>query len=148
MLSGNILAVALGALLLGTSGAAAQSASEQKMGASQASGSEAMKVQQKQQRLPLEASRGSIEMIQQSLAQQGYLKGQADGQWGPETQDAVRQFQQAKNLEADGNLDFQTLQALGIDLNQLASADQGGPQQAQGSEQPAVQSQPEQQKPQ
>lgn len=145
MKSSRILVVALGLSVLGASGAAAQSASQQP-GASQAPGGQATQIQQKQQRLPLEANSGSIQVIQQSLSQQGYFKGQADGQWGPDTQNAVRQFQQAKNLEADGNLDFQTLQALGVDLSQLASADQGGPQQAQqpGATQPQSQQQRQQ----
>ena len=52
---------------------------------------------------------------QQSLRDQGfYVKNNIDGQWGPATSGAVRNFQRAKGLVASGQLDPQTQQALGV----------------------------------
>jgi peptidoglycan hydrolase-like protein with peptidoglycan-binding domain len=49
------------------------------------------------------------------LQQQGYYKNaKVDGRWGPHTRQAVESFQQAKGLPATGELDQQTLNALGV----------------------------------
>jgi hypothetical protein len=64
-----------------------------------------------------------VQSVQQALKQKGYDVGGVDGQWGPNTQDGVRQFQQAQGITPSGNLDAQTLSALGVEQNQ---ATQGG----------------------
>ncbi|OLP17082.1 hypothetical protein BST81_17130 [Leptolyngbya sp. 'hensonii'] len=61
-----------------------------------------------------------VRSLQTSLKQQGYLVGPVDGQYGSGTEQAVRQFQAAKGLKADGIAGKATLAALG----QVA---QGGP---------------------
>jgi hypothetical protein len=51
--------------------------------------------------------------IQQALAQMGYYSGPIDGQIGPSTLVAVRQFQHDRGLVVTGQLDGPTLQAFG-----------------------------------
>ncbi|MBF0333854.1 MAG: peptidoglycan-binding protein, partial [Alphaproteobacteria bacterium] len=55
------------------------------------------------------------------LQQQGYQVGEVDGIYGPQTQAALRQYQQDQGYEASGRLNEQTVLALVG----------GGPQQAQ-----------------
>lgn len=66
------------------------------------------------------SSDAQVESIQASLAQEGYNVS-VDGVWGPQSAEALRQFQQANNLDATGQIDAQTLAALNVD----ASASQG-----------------------
>lgn len=62
----------------------------------------------------------TVRQAQDELNQRGYSVGAADGTWGPQTEQALTQFQQAEGLEATGRLDQQTLSALGIE-------EEGGP---------------------
>ena len=55
-----------------------------------------------------------VRSVQQSLNQKGYDAGAVDGRWGANTESAVRQFQEANGLAPTGNLDPQTLSALGV----------------------------------
>lgn len=56
-----------------------------------------------------------IKAVQEKLQQNGYYKdGMVDGIWGPGTHQAVQNFQQAHNLPGNGELDQQTLAALGM----------------------------------
>lgn len=66
------------------------------------------------------SSNAQVESVQASLAQEGYAVS-VDGVWGPQSAEALRQFQQANNLDATGQIDAQTLAALNVD----ASASQG-----------------------
>jgi peptidoglycan hydrolase-like protein with peptidoglycan-binding domain len=52
--------------------------------------------------------------IQQALAARGYFKGEVNGQWGPESGDALRRFQSEQNLEPDGKLGSLSLIAMGL----------------------------------
>ncbi len=61
-----------------------------------------------------EVSPGMIRRIQTALQQQGLYKGRIDGQWGPQTQNAVRGYQQAHNLTDNGQIDSPTLASLQI----------------------------------
>jgi len=58
-----------------------------------------------------------VRSVQEALKQKGYDVGTIDGQLGPNTQGALRQFQQAQGISQSGNLDQQTLSALGVDQN-------------------------------
>ena len=62
------------------------------------------------------ASYGSstVRNVQQALNAKGYNVGPADGQWGPSTEMAVKQFQSTQGLPATGALDTRTLSALGV----------------------------------
>ena len=60
--------------------------------------------------------------IQQALADKGYYKSEVNGQWGADSVEAMRRFQQDQNLEPDGKLDSLTLIALGLGPKRTASA--------------------------
>lgn len=69
-----------------------------------------------------------VKQVQQELKQQGFDAGPVDGQWGPLTQQGVKKFQESKNIRASGQLDEQTLSALGIQEQSSAtgSSNAGG----------------------
>jgi len=50
--------------------------------------------------------------IQLALKNAGYYQGQIDGKIGPRTQDAIRRFQKANGLKADGIVGKKTLAEL------------------------------------
>jgi peptidoglycan hydrolase-like protein with peptidoglycan-binding domain len=50
--------------------------------------------------------------------------GAVDGQPGPSTKSAIRDFQQAQGLPRSGELDQRTLSALGVNENQAATRNQ------------------------
>jgi len=52
--------------------------------------------------------------IQQALADRGYFKGPADGQWGPDSADALKQFQREQKIDEDGKINSLSLIALGL----------------------------------
>jgi peptidoglycan hydrolase-like protein with peptidoglycan-binding domain len=78
-----------------------------------------------------------VRQVQQNLSQAGTYKGRADGVWGPQTEAAVRDYQQQHNLNATGQLDQPTLSAmnLGTNTNQSYNQDTNGqpPNQRYGS---------------
>jgi len=53
-----------------------------------------------------------VELLQRALVQLGYAAGKVDGNYGPATTAAVKQFQSASKLTADGVLGPLTLAAL------------------------------------
>jgi gas vesicle protein len=59
-------------------------------------------------------SDSTVRSAQDALNAQGYSVGVVDGQWGPNTQSAVRRFQADKGLAQSGTLDSSTLGALGV----------------------------------
>lgn len=58
-------------------------------------------------------SRAQVEYLQRGLIEQGFDPGKPDGILGPETRAALRRFQQARGLVADGYPGPKTLAALG-----------------------------------
>jgi len=70
--------------------------------------------------------------IQQALSAKGYFTGEADGNWGPASVDALKRFQRDQNIPDDGKLGSLSLIALGLGPKR-ESADQ--PQKAAESEQ-------------
>jgi peptidoglycan hydrolase-like protein with peptidoglycan-binding domain len=81
----------------------------------------------------LQLSPSTVRQIQQALNQKGYDPGNVDGQWGPETQEAVRNFQQAQGLEPTGQPNARTMSQLGIQIGGQATqgAQAQAPQQGQ-----------------
>ena len=68
----------------------------------------------------------TILKVQQRLHDAGfYVRDNIDGQWGPRTSAAVRNFQRSKGLNPTGQLDLETLSALDL------PADAGQPQPGQ-----------------
>jgi peptidoglycan hydrolase-like protein with peptidoglycan-binding domain len=59
--------------------------------------------------------------IQQSLADKGYFSGPVDGNWGPESVDALKRFQREQNLTDDGKIGSLSLIALGLGPKRGAS---------------------------
>ncbi|WP_442915217.1 lytic murein transglycosylase [Marinobacter sp. SS21] len=60
-------------------------------------------------------SRDTIKTLQLTLNERGYDSGQPDGILGPGTRQAIRQFQHANDLTADGYPDQALFQALGLE---------------------------------
>ena len=56
----------------------------------------------------------TVKEVQAALTQQGYDPGPADGQLGGKTKQALKQAQKDKSLEPTGQIDQQTLAALGV----------------------------------
>ncbi|MDI6758555.1 MAG: peptidoglycan-binding domain-containing protein [Candidatus Omnitrophota bacterium] len=56
--------------------------------------------------------------IQTCLKNAGYYAGEIDGKIGPMTKKAIKDFQEANNLEADGKVGPKTWEALSKNLNQ------------------------------
>ena len=51
---------------------------------------------------------------QQTLHEKGYYNGPIDGIIGPQTRNAIREYQKAEDLPINGELDAQTAAKLGV----------------------------------
>ena len=58
--------------------------------------------------------------IQEALASRGYFNRQADGNWGPDSVDALKRFQRDQNLTDDGKIGSLSLIALGLGPKRVA----------------------------
>lgn len=58
--------------------------------------------------------------IQRALIQRGYLSGSATGNWGADSVEALKRFQQDHNLEPTGKINALTLIALGLGPNRAS----------------------------
>lgn len=56
-----------------------------------------------------------VRSVQQSLSEQGYDAGPVDGIMGPQTKEALKEFQQAQGLDASGELNEQSLAEMGLE---------------------------------
>ena len=56
----------------------------------------------------------TVAAVQEQLAQQGYYRGEIDGVFGAETRRAVVRYQSDRGLHVTGNLNADTLRALGL----------------------------------
>jgi hypothetical protein len=54
------------------------------------------------------------QQIQQALAAKGFFKGEANGQWGDDSVDALKRFQASTNLPDDGKISSLSLINLGL----------------------------------
>jgi peptidoglycan hydrolase-like protein with peptidoglycan-binding domain len=52
--------------------------------------------------------------IQQALADRGYFDGPVDGNWGPQSVDALKRFQHNESLDEDGKIGSLALIKLGL----------------------------------
>ncbi len=64
------------------------------------------------QTAPVNVSENQIKQVQEHLKTAGLYNGKADGKMGPETKQALQQFQQQQGLQATGQLDQETMAAL------------------------------------
>jgi peptidoglycan hydrolase-like protein with peptidoglycan-binding domain len=62
-----------------------------------------------------------VRQVQQALKDKGHDPGQVDGIMGPQTKQALQSFQQQQGISGAGELDQQTLAALGVQGDSLAS---------------------------
>jgi peptidoglycan hydrolase-like protein with peptidoglycan-binding domain len=69
-------------------------------------------------------SLNEVRQVQQALDKNGFRVGPVDGRWGPKTSDALKHFQQSKNIPANGQLDQQTLSDLGLNGAQFVNQSQ------------------------
>jgi peptidoglycan hydrolase-like protein with peptidoglycan-binding domain len=60
-------------------------------------------------------SKGGIKAAQQALLDKGYNPGQVDGKVGPQTRQAIGQYQKAENLPVTQHLDTATAGKLGVE---------------------------------
>jgi len=65
----------------------------------------------------------TIREVQQTLHKRGFRAGPIDGIMGPSTQVALKSFQQSENLETTGQLNRQTLVALGLQPDPLSGVE-------------------------
>lgn len=72
-----------------------------------------------------------VQQVQQKLKDQGFDVGQVDGIWGPQTADALKEFQRQQGMEATGDLSQSTLIALGIGLDGGGATAAGQPNEGQ-----------------
>jgi Putative peptidoglycan binding domain len=73
---------------------------------------------------PNSLSRDKIRQVQQVLDKDGFNAGTADGRWGPRTQNAVKQFQQSKQIQPNGQLNQPTVADLGLDSSKFSQSQQ------------------------
>lgn len=66
---------------------------------------------------PEHLSQAQMKQVQQKLKDEGLYKGEIDGQMGPNTKQALEQFQKKNGLQETGRLDQQTLAALDVNLS-------------------------------
>jgi peptidoglycan hydrolase-like protein with peptidoglycan-binding domain len=59
-------------------------------------------------------SSATVTAAQRRLSAKGFYKGDFDGNYGPETRAAIREYQKNSNLNVTGRLDQATLNSLGV----------------------------------
>ena len=101
---------------------------------------------------PVEASQGPhsdfIKRVQERLHQEGFDAGPVNGYFGEKTQAALAQFQLAFSVPASGALDDETLAALGVQRDAQASVGaSSAPAEGQPIEQKPTAQQPSAQQP-
>jgi peptidoglycan hydrolase-like protein with peptidoglycan-binding domain len=64
----------------------------------------------------LHMSRRLVSNVQRALADKGFYRGPVDGLLGPQTREALRDFQRAHQLPVTGRLDEETTRQLGVRL--------------------------------
>ena len=62
-------------------------------------------------------SREDVKSVQEALMGKGHNPGPIDGVMGRQTQQALREFQRAQNIQQSGQLDSNTANALGVHLS-------------------------------
>lgn len=63
---------------------------------------------------PMQLGKQQVSQIQQMLNKKDYSALSVDGIWGPETAEALRNFQRRNGIHANGHLTQQTLAKLGV----------------------------------
>ena len=71
--------------------------------------------------MPLALALGEGAEMLQALASKGYFHGEPNGEWGPDSADALKRFQAEQNLTPDGKLTSLSLIALGLGPKRLTA---------------------------
>ena len=82
---------------------------------------------------PVDASESQVKQAQERLKSTGFYKGTADGKMGPETKQAISEFQQQQGLTKTGTLDQETLAALNSNQSSGGSSVSGSTTQPSSS---------------
>ena len=69
-------------------------------------------------------SQQAVRQVQGRLRSLGFYNGALDGQWGGETQAAVTRLQQNRGFQPNGQLDEQTVRAMGLNPESLTASAQ------------------------
>jgi hypothetical protein len=86
---------------------------------------------------PKSLSSQQVKDVQQALKDKGNLHGQVDGVWGPQSARALKSFQKGQNMEGTkGQIDDQTISALGLNQSEFQNADSGGASSSAGGSAP------------
>ena len=99
---------------LGQDQGGAVGGSGQGQGTGGAQGDQQLSQGQSQGGAQLGVSPAQVRQVQQALNQAGYDTGAVDGVWGPQSQAALANFQQAQGLEPTGQINQTSLQTLGL----------------------------------
>jgi peptidoglycan hydrolase-like protein with peptidoglycan-binding domain len=67
------------------------------------------------------ADPATVRQAQEKLVSEGINPGAVDGRLGPQTQQGLQEFQRSKGLEPSGQLDAETVAALGLDGGSAAT---------------------------
>ena len=67
-------------------------------------------------------SRDDVKSVQEALKNKGHDPGPIDGVMGGRTQQALRAFQRAQNIQTSGQLDSSTASALGVTLSSASGS--------------------------
>jgi len=85
-------------------------------------GSSGEQTSQMRQRIQAEnLSSNQIRKIQRALKNAGHDVGNVDGKWGPNTRQALKDFQEDKGMAATGRLNRRVIGALGFDPERFAA---------------------------
>jgi peptidoglycan hydrolase-like protein with peptidoglycan-binding domain len=82
------------------------------------------------------AEAATVRQAQEKLMAEGFDPGAVDGRLGPQTEQGLKDFQASKGLEPSGQLDAQTIAALGLESDSSASTGAS----SRGAAQPAPES--------
>jgi peptidoglycan hydrolase-like protein with peptidoglycan-binding domain len=77
------------------------------------------------------AEPATVRQAQERLMSEGFNTGAVDGRLGPQTRQGLKDFQESRGLEPSGQLDPQTIAALGLDSDSSAAAGGSSPDAAQ-----------------
>jgi peptidoglycan hydrolase-like protein with peptidoglycan-binding domain len=77
------------------------------------------------------AEPATVRQAQERLMSEGFDPGGVDGRLGQQTRQGLKDFQAAKGLEPSGQLDPQTIAALGLDSDSAATTGGLAPDSAQ-----------------
>jgi peptidoglycan hydrolase-like protein with peptidoglycan-binding domain len=111
------LSLSVPAMAQNTGGESNQPRQMQNQTQSQPENANAQAGNQQQMIEPSQLNRQEVSEIQTNLDKAGFNVKKVDGKWGPETEQALKQFQQSKQLPGNGELNQQTLAALNVNIN-------------------------------